>query len=80
MNDNWETEIAGLLAELSDVQRELLGALGDKRQSLASGNHEALTEMGAREQRLVERLQACHGRRQELLARAAVGLGRVIEE
>jgi hypothetical protein len=70
MNDNWETEIAELLAELADVQRELLGALGEKRQILASGNHDALGVIAEREQRLIDRLQACHGRRQELLSRA----------
>jgi len=70
MNDNWENEIVALVSELADVQRELLGALGEKRQLLAAGKHEGLTAMAAREQQLVVRLQACHDRRQQLLAQA----------
>ncbi|HEY3394619.1 MAG TPA: flagellar export chaperone FlgN [Lacipirellulaceae bacterium] len=70
MDDIWETGIAALLAELSDVQGELLGALTEKRQLLASGNHEGLAAMSVREQALLERLQACYERRQELLSRA----------
>jgi flagellar biosynthesis/type III secretory pathway chaperone len=70
MNDTWETDIAALLAELADVQGALLGALTEKRQILASGNHEPLAAMSGREQELLNRLQACHQRRQQLLARA----------
>ena len=39
MNDNWETEIAELLAELADVQSALLGVLAEKRQILATSDH-----------------------------------------
>ena len=70
MNDSWETDIAALLEELADVQGALLGALTEKRQLLASGNHEGLAAMSVREQALLDRLQACHQRRQELLSRA----------
>jgi flagellar biosynthesis/type III secretory pathway chaperone len=70
MNENWETDIAALLAELADVQSAILAILGEKRQLLATGNHEALSAIAGREQTLIERLQACHERRQQLLARA----------
>jgi flagellar biosynthesis/type III secretory pathway chaperone len=70
MNDSWENEIGALLTELADVQSALLGVLTEKRQLLATNDHEALTAMAEREQHLLERLQACHERRQELLARA----------
>jgi len=71
MTDNWENEIAGLLTELAAVQGDLLKLLTEKRQTLASGNHDALLATAGREQTLVERLNACHQRRQQLLERAA---------
>ena len=71
MNDTWETDIAALLEELADVQSGLLGALTEKRQILATGDHQRLAAMSVREQELLDRLQSCHERRQLLLARAA---------
>jgi len=70
MNDVWESEIGGLLGELSEVQTALLGTLNDKRQLLATGNVEALSALAPRELELANRLQACHERRQQLLSRA----------
>jgi len=70
MNDHWETDIGALLAELADVQSALLTVLAEKRQILAAGDHERLGALTAREQQLVDRLQACHDQRQKLLARA----------
>src|SRR2546423_10840270 len=70
MNDNYEVEIGGLLAELADVQGALLAVLSEKRKLLASGDVSALSAMASREQVLAERLQACHESRQQLLARA----------
>jgi hypothetical protein len=70
MDDNWETDIGSLLEDLADVQGALLSTLTDKRQLLASGDHEKLSAMAPREQELLDRLQACHERRQELLSRA----------
>jgi flagellar biosynthesis/type III secretory pathway chaperone len=70
MNDTWEADIAALLAELADVQTELLQVLAEKRQLLAAADHGALAAISSREQRLVERLQACHDHRQQLLSRA----------
>jgi hypothetical protein len=71
MQDNWEAEIASLLTELAAVQGELLGLLAEKRQILAGGDRDALLAMAGREQQLVDRLNACHQQRQQLLARAA---------
>src|SRR5687768_804663 len=70
MNDAWETDITSLLAELSDVQSTLLEVLTEKRKILATGDHAALVAMSQREEHLIERLQACHDRRHELLAHA----------
>jgi flagellar biosynthesis/type III secretory pathway chaperone len=70
MDDSWEAEIGALLTELADVQSALLAVLSEKRQMLAGGDHEALTAMAGREQQLLDRLQTCHERRQQLLARA----------
>jgi hypothetical protein len=70
MNDSYEGEIGALLAELADVQSALLTVLGEKRKLLMAGNVDALTVIGAREEELAVRLQACHERRQQLLARA----------
>jgi hypothetical protein len=71
MNNTWEAEIGSLLSELADVQSELLETLHEKRRILASNDHEGLTAMAVREQALVERLQSCHERRQQLLNRAS---------
>ena len=71
MTDNWESDIAELLTELSDVQTAILNVLNEKRSLLVGGDHEALAELNGREEQLVTRLQSCHSRRQELLDRAA---------
>jgi len=70
MNDTYESEIGALLAELADVQSGLLAVLSEKRQLLVAGDVDALSAIGAREQELAVRLQACHDQRQQLLARA----------
>jgi hypothetical protein len=69
--DSFESDIAGLLSELSAVQTDLLGVLTHKRQALAAGDGAALTSTVPREQELVTRLQACQDRRQRLLSQAA---------
>jgi flagellar biosynthesis/type III secretory pathway chaperone len=76
MNDSsqsvvWDAELAQLLAELSDIQTDLLAVLTDKRARLLSADLESLKAMQGREAELVGRLQACHERRLALLARAA---------
>jgi hypothetical protein len=70
MNESWETDIGALLTDLADAQKALLELLNEKRQLLAMGDREALAGMADREQNLLERLQACHDRRQQLLSRA----------
>ncbi len=70
MDDNWEGEIGELIGELAEVQTALLGTLSEKRQLLVAGDHASLSAMAGREQELADRLQACHERRQQLLARA----------
>src|SRR5437016_1233540 len=70
MNDTFESEIGTLLTELADVQSSLLSVLNEKRQLLVAGDVDALTAIGPREQELAGRLEACHERRQQLLARA----------
>ncbi|QDU30847.1 FlgN protein [Anatilimnocola aggregata] len=67
---DWEAEISQLLAELSGVQAELLAVLGEKRQRLAAVEIGSMSELQVREQALCDRLQACHTRREELLAAA----------
>jgi hypothetical protein len=72
MDNHWENEVAALLRDLSSAQSDLLSLLADKRSQLLKPNAEALQAMQPREQALVERLQACHDRRTNLLKQAAV--------
>jgi hypothetical protein len=67
---NWEAAISELLSELSSVQEELLAVLGEKRERLAAVDVSGMTELQDREQSLLDRLQACHTRREELLSAA----------
>jgi chromosome segregation ATPase len=67
---DWEADVASLLAELSDVQDELLAALDEKRKRLAERRTDNLADLEAREQELAGRLQACQARRQDLLTAA----------
>jgi flagellar biosynthesis/type III secretory pathway chaperone len=66
-----ETALAGLLAELSDIQTDLLAVLADKRHRLLTSDLAAMDALRDREQELIERLQACQDRRVALLAQAA---------
>lgn len=68
--DPWEAEIAALLNELSAVQTELLDYLVQKRRLLADADVAGLQALETCEHDLLVRLQACHDRRGELLARA----------
>ncbi len=65
-----EIEIGALLDELSNVQSELLGALGEKREALIRGNVVRLAELQPQEERLASRLAECLERRSALLAAA----------
>lgn len=71
MNQSWESEIVGLLAELAEVQTTLLSVLEEKRRLLVAGDQAALSKMATREHELAKRLQACHERRQHLLSQAS---------
>src|SRR5262245_26533615 len=70
MNDTYETDIGALLGELAEVQTALLGVLTEKRELLVARDEAGLAALAGREEELAARLQACHERRQELLARA----------
>jgi flagellar biosynthesis/type III secretory pathway chaperone len=69
--NSWEVDIASLLGSLSEVQRDLLTVLAEKRRVLATGDIPGINAIAAREAELIPRLQACQVRRQELLARAS---------
>jgi len=66
----WEDELAGFLAELSTVQDDLLKVLEAKRTCMAARDLAGMHDLQARETELGERLQACHARREALLAAA----------
>ena len=70
-DDTLEGDIAGLLSELAGVQGDLLELLSSKRSLIAAGDGAALAAFGGREQGLIDRLQACQQRRQQLLDQAA---------
>jgi len=69
--DAMETDIAGLLSDLTAVQTDLLSVLSHKRGLLAKGDSAGLGSMAEEEEKLAARLQACHDRREQLLAQAA---------
>ena len=71
MDTAWESELAKFLTELSAVQDESLEILTKKRESLVAADTEALNAVGKQEEKLIERLQECLKRREELLGRAA---------
>lgn len=68
---DWEAELADLLTELTAVQDELLTLLGQKREQMLRPETAALKSTEEKEQRLCERLKACHERRQRLLDQAS---------
>jgi len=78
MNADWETEIASLLNDLSTVQSDLLEFLGEKQRLLAAVDLTGMAALDEREPEMIERLQACHRRRGELLAQATEA-GRKVE-
>jgi hypothetical protein len=71
MKTAWESELAEFLTDLSAVQAESLEILSRKRALLVAGNAGELAGLAERENALIERLQGCLDRRQQLLARAA---------
>jgi hypothetical protein len=71
MSTSWDSEIAGLLHELSAVQSELLQLLKEKRAILLAPDATTLASMQPREEAMLVKLQACHDHRAALLAQAA---------
>jgi hypothetical protein len=70
-NQNWETDVAGLLNELSATQDDLFEILAQKRRLLAASDVAGIQALEPRERELIARLEACHSRRGELLSRAS---------
>lgn len=70
-DQDWQADLASLLTDLLAAQTELLAVLSEKRQLLAESNAEGLLAMQAKEQDLIDRLEACHQRRAKLLEAAA---------
>ncbi|MGA2617022.1 MAG: flagellar export chaperone FlgN [Thermoguttaceae bacterium] len=66
-----EAEVAALLTDLLSGQNELMEILSRKRALLAAADHRGLSAIAADEQRLLDMLQECLRRREQLLARAA---------
>ena len=67
----WESQVGALLAELSDVQTELLSVLQQKRERLAAVDLPGLAALQPQEEALMHRLDACQRQRRELLDQAA---------
>jgi hypothetical protein len=65
-----DSQLAELLTDLSDTQRELLALLGEKRSHLMTANLAGLAQLQPREEALVVRLTGCQQRRAELLQEA----------
>jgi hypothetical protein len=70
--DSFDSQLAALLTELSDVQRELLALIGKKRSLLMAADVAGLAELQPHEATLIERLQACQQQRAALLHEADV--------
>jgi flagellar biosynthesis/type III secretory pathway chaperone len=71
MQTAWESEIAGFLTDLTAVQDQTLETLRRKRRHLVALDTQSLAAMAPEEDRLIEQLQQCLQRREQLLARAA---------
>ncbi len=70
MQTAWESELALFLTDLSAVQSESLAVLTSKRNALAAWNMEELANIGKQEDALIQSLQRCLQRREELLEKA----------
>lgn len=67
---DFDSQLATLLTELSDVQHELLAVIGEKRSHLMTANLAGLAQLQPREEALVGRLQACQQQRSAMLSQA----------
>lgn len=68
---DWEQKVGKLLAELCDLQDELLALLSERQALLSSGNVSPPDSLCHRAPALASRLAACRQRRAELLTRAS---------
>jgi hypothetical protein len=71
MDAAWDSQLAEFLSDLSSVQDASLELLTRKRKLLVASDREGLLALGAEEEQLIERLQGCLTRREELLHQAA---------
>ena len=71
MQSSLESEVAVLLTDLMAGQDAMLHVLDRKRELLAAVDQEGLAVLGAEEQRVLEVLQDCLRRREQLLSRSA---------
>jgi hypothetical protein len=71
INETWDSEFASLLDDLSSLQSELLDVLNQKRKRLSKPNLTEADELQPKEIELVNRLQVCQTRRQQLLDQAS---------
>lgn len=70
MQTPWESDLAAFMTDLLAVQDETLGVLSKKRQLLGAADVDGLAKLDVKEQQLVDRLQHCLQRREEMLRRA----------
>lgn len=70
MEMTWESELAKFLTDLSTVQDHTLSVLTRKREMIRTSDVEGLATVDEEERRLVDDLQHCLDRRQELLDQA----------
>lgn len=70
MERTWDSELAGFLDNLLDVQGKLLSLLARKRELLAAADAAGLVALAPEEESLLAELAECVKRRQELLDRA----------
>jgi hypothetical protein len=71
MQTPWENELARFMTDLLAVQDDTLHVLVRKRELLGASDGEGLAMLGVEEARIVDRLQECLRRREEMLGRAA---------
>ena len=70
METAWELELAKFLTDLMAVQEETLKVLNRKREMIVAADLVGLSSITSEEESLIERLQACQQRREELLHQA----------